>query len=167
MLKSPYLALFKDRYRFVRGGFLRHPQNNFVFDVRKTEVAGSRLNRHIIDSLNIVWSVAWSSNHGGNEVAIAKDSQLLSVGGGPSTVEAASAAVIKAQECGHNLENSVFAANAFFPFIDAPEILANAGLRVGIVPEGGKRESLVKKFFHEKRITMVYLPERYRGFSRH
>ena len=88
-------------------------------------------------------------------------------GGGPSTVDAALVAIMRAKDCGHNLKGSVFAADAFFPFIDAPQLLCDAGLKAGLVPRGGKRHKAVKDFFKEKGISVAYLPEEYRGFCRH
>ena len=149
-------------FRQVRGGFLRQPLPDVVLDLRNKKL-GSR----IMDSLIIAWSSAYSSFHGGNEVALAKDGKLIGVGGGPSTVEAAETAVNRALARGHDARGSVFAADAFFPFTDAPKVLADAGCRAGVVPAGGKNERKVKEFFHENEVDVVYLPPGYRGFCRH
>lgn len=166
-LLTPDISLSEYVYRFVRGGFLRQPPNNFVLDFSKVNLIGEKMEENTIDTLVIAWAVAWSSNHGGNEVAIAKESQLLSAGGGPSTVDAALTAVSRGRDYGHDLSGAVFAANAFFPFTDAPEILVEAGLKTGLVPRGGKQKSAVEDFFLKKGLNMVYLDERYRGFCRH
>jgi phosphoribosylaminoimidazolecarboxamide formyltransferase/IMP cyclohydrolase len=120
-----------------------------------------------ISSLIIAWSIAFTSNHGGNEVVLAKDGALLASGGGPSTVEAARVAVERARECGHETKGSVFAADAFFPFPDAPSILFDAGITTGCVPAGGKHETDVQNFFYNHDISVVYLPTTIRGFCRH
>ena len=91
----------------------------------------------------------------------------LGGGGGPSTVAAAETAVLRAKEWGHGTVDSIFAADAFFPFTDAPEVLRDTGCRCGVVPIGGKNESLVKSFFLENSIPVVFIPEQYRGFCRH
>ena len=117
--------------------------------------------------LVVAWAVAWHSNHGGNEVGIAKNGNLLAVGGGPSTVDAITTASERAKTCGHDLVDLVFAADAFFPLTDAPEILAQAGCTHGIVPKGGKSFKLVQEFFDQKQIKMLFLPEEHRGFCRH
>jgi phosphoribosylaminoimidazolecarboxamide formyltransferase/IMP cyclohydrolase len=166
-LKDPFVSLSKYAYRFVRSGFLRQPPSNFILDFKEADLAGERLNDASIDSLIISWSAAWSSNYGGNEIAIAKDAQLLGVGGGSSTVEATLVAVMKAKHYGHNLCGASFAADAFFPFTDAPEVLCEAGLKAGLVPKGGKNFTLVRDFFKTKNVSMMYLDEKYRGFCRH
>jgi len=91
----------------------------------------------------------------------------LGVGGGPSTVEAVEMAVHRAQFCGHDLKDSVFVADAFFPFIDAPEILIRSGCKYGIVPKGGKNFERVQALFTEHNIQVFYLPSSIRGFCKH
>ena len=125
------------------------------------------IEKNVIDSMVVAWAVAWHSNHGGNEVSLVKDYDLLAVGGGPSTVDAIATALQRANACGHDLAGSVFAADAFFPFTDAPEILAQAGCAYGIVPKGGKNFEMVKELFTRERIEVLFLPEEYRGFCRH
>ena len=161
-LSEPSLPESGFFFRHVRGGFLRQPLPDFVLDL-KSEKLGSRL----VDSLIVAWSVAYSSFHGGNEVALAGDGKLIGVGGGPSTVDAAETAVRRAKARGHDTRDSVFVADAFFPFTDAPKILVEAGCSAGVVPSGGKNEKEVMKFFQENNIDMVYLPSEYRGFCRH
>lgn len=166
-LGKPFLPQVKFAYRFVRGGFLRQPPHDYVLDFKKVRTTGKGLDKQQMDSLIMAWSVAWSSNHGGNEIALAKDRQLIGVGGGPSTIEAAEIALQRAESYGHRVRGGVFAANAFFPFTDAPSIFAEAGLDAGLVPSGGKQEVLVKDYFRKKNLSMVYVDEPYRGFSRH
>ncbi|MFH0827248.1 MAG: hypothetical protein V1923_05150 [Candidatus Omnitrophota bacterium] len=166
-LREPFLPQTKFAYRFVRGGFLRQPPHHYVLDFKKARTTGKGLDKQQMDSLIVAWSVAWSSNHGGNEIALAKDRQLIGAGGGPSTIEAAQIALQRAESYGHEPRGGVFAANAFFPFTDVPLVLAGAGLDAGLVPSGGRRETLVKDYFQKKNLSMVYLDEPYRGFSRH
>ncbi len=125
------------------------------------------MEKTVRDSIVVAWAVAWHSNHGGNEVSLVYDRNLLAVGGGPSTVDAIDTALQRAKACGHDLAGSVFAADAFFPFTDAPEILAQAGCAYGIVPKGGKNFEAVKELFTRERIEVLFLPEEYRGFCRH
>ena len=166
-LSSPVLPPRHWAYRHVRGGFLRHPLNNYVLDIEQVVHAVTEMENEDIDSRIIAWATAWSSSHGGNEITLSRGRKLLGAGGGPSTIEAAELAVMRATSCGHDLNDGIFAANAFFPFIDAPKVLAQAGLGIGLVPAGGKREQMVRSFFEEQGVRMIYLPEQNRGFSRH
>jgi len=158
-LLTPYLTRVPWTYRFVRGGFLRQPPAGFVADFSSS--------RADVDSLIIAWAAAFSSNHGGNEVALAKQGVLISCAGGPSTIEAAQIAVFKAKALGADLASSVFAADAFFPYTDAPAILVQEQVVAGVVPAGGKNFQEVKRFFEDRGTDMFYLPECYRGFCRH
>jgi len=166
-LFSPSLPSAPWVYRFVRGGFLRQPPNNYVLDLNEAEFAGDRPDEDLLSSLIIAWAVAWSSSHGGNEIALAGEGGLIGAGGGPSTVEAVRVALHRARSCGHSTAGAVFAANAFFPFVDAPELLIQAGVRFGLVPKGGKWEESVRSLFAREGVGMAFLPPQYRGFSRH
>jgi phosphoribosylaminoimidazolecarboxamide formyltransferase/IMP cyclohydrolase len=154
-------------YRPIRGGYLRQPPNHLVLNWQEFPNLPDNIEKAVIDSMVVAWAVAWHSNHGGNEVSIVKDGCLLAVGGGPSTVDAITTALERAKSYEHDLVDSVFAADAFFPFTDAPEILALAGCTHGIVPTGGQSFKLVQEFFDQKKIKMLFLPEEHRGFCRH
>ena len=154
-------------YRPIRGGYLRQPPNHLVLNWQEFPNLPDNIEKAVIDSMVVAWAVAWHSNHGGNEVSIVKDGCLLAVGGGPSTVDAITTAFERANTCGHDLIGSVFAADAFFPFTDAPEIIVRAGCTHGIVPKGGKNFQLVEDFFAQEKIRVLFLPEEYRGFCRH
>jgi phosphoribosylaminoimidazolecarboxamide formyltransferase/IMP cyclohydrolase len=166
-LLSPALARSGFLLRPVRGGFLRQPRANYVLNLAECCVKGRIFTEQELNSLIIGWAVTFSSNHGGNEVALAKDSALLSVGGGPSTVDAARIAVMRAIHNGHDAKGAAFSADAFFPFTDAPSVLCEAGVCVGSVPEGGRLDAEIKDFFLSHGLTVAYLPEACRGFCRH
>jgi phosphoribosylaminoimidazolecarboxamide formyltransferase/IMP cyclohydrolase len=154
-------------YRPIRGGFLRQPPADYVLKIDECESGYGHFSETEMSALIISWAVAFSSFHGGNEIALAKADSLLSAGGGPSTVEAAKAAVARARDCGHDLKNSAFGADAFFPFTDAPRVLCEAGTTIGSVPMGGKNGQEIRKFFEDRGKKILYIPEAYRGFCRH
>ncbi|MCX5698505.1 MAG: hypothetical protein NTX01_02260 [Candidatus Omnitrophica bacterium] len=166
-LVSAYLNEKNWSYREVRGGFLRQPPNDYVLDLNKVIKNTAPVDAIYVDSLIIAWAAAWNSSLGGNEVAIAKNRMLLGIGGGPATIDSCYSAINRAKNCGHNLKNSSFAANAFFPFTDAPAELVKSGCIYGLVPSGGKNFELIKKYFTRKGAGVFYLPEQFRGFSRH
>jgi phosphoribosylaminoimidazolecarboxamide formyltransferase/IMP cyclohydrolase len=166
-LISPSLIKSKFSYRPVRGGFMRQPPASYILNLKECKIAGHGFSENEVASLIIAWSVAFSSSIGGNEVAFAKDGALLSAGGGPSTVEAVKVAVMRAIDCGHDTKDSAFAADAFFPFTDAPSVLCAAGISVGCVPAGGRHMNDVRDYFRERGATIAYIPEEFRGFCRH
>lgn len=166
-LKNPYFNKTGWSYRMVRGGFLRQPPHNYVLDLAESKAEFPLPESNYLDSLIIAWATAWTSSHGGNEVAIVKDRMLLGAGGGPSTIDACYAAIERAKKYDRNLRNSVFAADAFFPFTDAPDGLVKIGCVYGIVPAGGKNFESVKNCFNKHNVKVFYLPEQFRGFCRH
>jgi|ETNmetMinimDraft_16_1059900.scaffolds.fasta_scaffold04357_4 phosphoribosylaminoimidazolecarboxamide formyltransferase/IMP cyclohydrolase len=167
-LTNPSIGASKNTLRMIRGGFLRQPSTNYILNLKEcSNINVNNFTDNKIVSIIIAWVIAFTSNHGGNEVVIAKDNSLLGAGGGPSTLEAASIAIKRARECGHNCANATFAADAFFPFDDAPKILIQAGCTEGIVPSGGKMFKDIKKYFADNNIACGFIPEKYRGFCRH
>ncbi|MEL7643120.1 MAG: hypothetical protein AAGU25_03320 [bacterium] len=166
-LAQPEPELSGYSYRMVRGGFIRQspPWRGLLvedFDPDSRDITDGQFG-----DLLTAWAAVYSSFHGGNEVALAKDGMLLGVGGGPSTVQAGHVAVERACQAGHDLAGSTFCADAFFPFTDAPEILVKAGAGLGMVPSGGKNETQVMEFFASHNVKVVTLPEEFRGFCRH
>jgi len=166
-LLSPQLIKNKWAHREIRGGFLRQPQADYILEIDKLDWLFMKPEGCEADSIIIAWCVAFSSNHGGNEVAIANKGKLLAVGGGPSTLTASRAAIDRAKENLHEVSGSVFAADAFFPFTDVPETFVKAGCISGVVPAGGKNIKEVKTYFKDKKCNVGFIPEQYRGFCRH
>jgi phosphoribosylaminoimidazolecarboxamide formyltransferase/IMP cyclohydrolase len=166
-LFEPGLSNEQWHYRRVRGGFLRQPGADYILSPENMGWNSSPLKDDVLDSLIIAWAVAFTSFHGGNEIAIAKNRSLIGSGGGPSTADAAKTAVLRAKEANHDLDGSIFAADAFFPFTDAPDTLIGCGCKAGVCPSGGKNEALVHQLFKETGITVAYLDSEIRGFCRH
>ncbi len=166
-LSAPEQHSGKWCYRYVRGGMLRQPYPSYSLDLKDAQCTGGQLSDVEIDSLIIAWACAFSSNHGGNEVAISRNGILLGAGGGPSTVEAAEIAVMRSRRHNNDLSGASFAADAFFPFEDAPQVLIDAGCTNGLVPSGGIREKYIRKLFTKKKLKVVFLDQMIRGFYRH
>ena len=137
---APKIPVGKLVYRFVHGGALRQAANNYVLDIKNAWRLQRPITEEEIDSIIIAWACAFTSFHGGNEIAIASGRQLLCAGGGPSTVDAAETAVQRGCKYGKMLKGASFAADAFFPFTDAVEVLLKAGCTSGVAPAGGINE---------------------------
>jgi phosphoribosylaminoimidazolecarboxamide formyltransferase/IMP cyclohydrolase len=78
-----------------------------------------------------------------------------------SRVDAAKIAVSKALEMGHDLENSVAASDAFFPFPDGVEALYEAGVRAVIQPGGSIRDAEVVEACNRLGMAMVITGRRH------
>ena len=156
-----------EQFRQVRGGALLQPPGNYVLDLGEVNWNTTGVSPNDTRDLCIAWATAYTTSAGGNEVALAKDGQLLALGGGPSTVQAAELAIARARRNGHDPTAAVFAADAFFPMTDAPQLLIEAGCRAGVVPGGGKRHAEVCAHFAAADVPVAFLAEDLRGFCRH
>ncbi|MFQ6112183.1 MAG: hypothetical protein ACE5LX_09195, partial [Nitrospinota bacterium] len=152
-------------FRQVRGGLLCQPPADYILNLNGVHWT-RRAAEADLEAMIIAWAAAFTSNLGGNEVALAKKGRLLAVGGGPSTVDAAETALNRANKY-ESASGAVFCADAFFPFKDAPELLVKAGCTGGLVPDGGLRRREVFEFFAAHGKAVGFIPEEYRGFCRH
>ncbi len=89
--------------------------------------------------LRFLWSVVPAVRS--NAIVVGRDGQLLGVGAGQmSRVDSCRFAVWKAREAGHELGGAAAASDAFFPFADGVESLAEAGVSAVVQPGGSKRD---------------------------
>lgn len=92
-----------------------------------------------------------------NAIVFCKGGQTLGVGAGQmSRVDSTRIAAIKAQNSGLSLIGSVVASDAFFPFRDGLDVLAEAGAKAVIQPGGSMRDAEVIAAADEHGIAMVY-----------
>ena len=91
-----------------------------------------------------------------NAIVFCKDGQTLGVGAGQmSRVDSTRIASIKAQNAGLSLQGAVVASDAFFPFRDGVDVLAQAGAQAVIQPGGSIRDEEVIAAADEHGIAMV------------
>jgi len=92
-----------------------------------------------------------------NAIVYCSDGRTLGVGAGQmSRVDAARIAAIKAQNAGLALQGAVVASDAFFPFRDGVDAVAQAGARAIIQPGGSLRDDEVIAAADERGIAMVF-----------
>jgi phosphoribosylaminoimidazolecarboxamide formyltransferase / IMP cyclohydrolase len=91
-----------------------------------------------------------------NAVVFARDGQTLAIGAGQmSRVDSVRIAIDKARALGHELRGSVVASDAFFPFRDNIDLLAEAGVAAVVQPGGSVRDDEVKAAADEAGMAMV------------
>jgi len=94
-----------------------------------------------------------------NSVLFVKDTHTVAIGGGQtSRVDAAWIATHKGKE---NIKGSIMASDAFFPFRDAVDVAAKAGVEAIIQPGGSIRDNEVIEAADENDISMVFSGQRY------
>jgi phosphoribosylaminoimidazolecarboxamide formyltransferase/IMP cyclohydrolase len=92
-----------------------------------------------------------------NAIVIAKNSQLCASGiGQTSRVDALKQAIEKAKSFGFNLNGSVMASDAYFPFADCVEIAHKAGITAVVQPGGSVRDNESVDYCSSHGIAMVF-----------
>ncbi|MDO9012587.1 MAG: bifunctional phosphoribosylaminoimidazolecarboxamide formyltransferase/IMP cyclohydrolase [Gallionella sp.] len=108
-----------------------------------------------LQNLLFAWRVAKYVKS--NAIVFCNNGQTLGVGAGQmSRVDSTRIAAIKAQNAGLSLVGSVVASDAFFPFRDGLDVLAEAGAKAVIQPGGSMRDAEVIAAADEHGIAMVY-----------
>ena len=97
-----------------------------------------------------------------NAIVFCGNGMTLGVGAGQmSRVDSTKIASIKAQHAGLDLNGSVVASDAFFPFRDGVDVLAAAGARAVIQPGGSMRDEEVIAAADEHGLAMVFTGTRH------
>ena len=92
-----------------------------------------------------------------NAIVFCRNGMTLGVGAGQmSRVDSTRIAAIKAKNANLSLRGSVAASDAFFPFRDGLDVVANAGARAVIQPGGSVRDKEVIAAADEHGIAMVF-----------
>lgn len=147
-----------------------------VEDIRIAEAENSRSGRQSsiykpsseqLQDLLSAWYV--NINVRSNGVVIFKNGETLSVGTGEQDrVGAVEQAIEKFKQKyrgKQSIEDSVMSSDGFFPFPDAVEVAAKAGVKAIIAPAGSLSDADVIKRANELGVALTYAPERI--FSHH
>jgi phosphoribosylaminoimidazolecarboxamide formyltransferase/IMP cyclohydrolase len=94
-----------------------------------------------------------------NAVVVARGGAAVGVGQGqPSRVDAARLAVTRA---GARAEGAAAASDAFFPFPDGLEVLADAGVRCVVAPAGSVRDEEIRAVAEARGLSLLVAPRRH------
>jgi phosphoribosylaminoimidazolecarboxamide formyltransferase/IMP cyclohydrolase len=141
VLRCPYPATAaRAEWRQVTGGMLAQTRDllDAPGDGPKTwtEQTGVAVDDGLLDDLAFAWRACRAVKS--NAILLAADGATVGVGMGQvNRVDAARLAVARA---GDRAKGSVAASDAFFPFADGFEVLAEAGVRAVAEPGGSKRD---------------------------
>ena len=124
----------------VSGGLLvQTPDRNTLSPSELKIVSRLQPTAAQLEDLLFAWKVCtWVKS---NAIVFCSDGMTLGVGAGQmSRIDSARIAVIKAQHAGLNLQGSAAASDAFFPFRDGLDAVADAGAQCVIQPGGSVRD---------------------------
>jgi phosphoribosylaminoimidazolecarboxamide formyltransferase/IMP cyclohydrolase len=108
-----------------------------------------------VDDLLFAWTVA--AHVKSNAIVFCRGGATLGVGAGQmSRLDSARIASIKAEAAGLTLAGSAVASDAFFPFRDGLDVVAEAGATSVIQPGGSVRDAEVIAAADERGLAMVF-----------
>ncbi|MGB3635659.1 MAG: bifunctional phosphoribosylaminoimidazolecarboxamide formyltransferase/IMP cyclohydrolase [Rubrobacteraceae bacterium] len=143
--------------KHVTGGLLLQEADRMESTASYKVVTKARPSEGQMRDLLFAWRVAKTVKS--NAIVLAKDGGTVGVGAGQmSRVESAEIAVNKA---GARSQGAVAASDAFFPFADGVEALAEAGIEAVIQPGGSKRDGEVIEAANQRGMAMVFTGHRH------
>ncbi|EUJ09635.1 IMP cyclohydrolase [Methylophilaceae bacterium 11] len=143
-----------DSKRIGSGILLQTADNHELSQADLTIVTKKQPTPQQLSDLLFAWNVAKYVKS--NAIVFCGDGMTLGVGAGQmSRVDSTKIAAIKAQNAGLSLQGSVVASDAFFPFRDGVDVLADAGASCVIHPGGSMRDDEVIAAADERGLAMV------------
>ncbi|WP_404318412.1 bifunctional phosphoribosylaminoimidazolecarboxamide formyltransferase/IMP cyclohydrolase [Malaciobacter canalis] len=158
------LELSNDDFNFkiVDGGFVYQDADKVEDDeVKNSELKSKReATQQEIKDMEIAYKVASLTKS--NCVVYVKNSAMVAVGMGmTSRVDAAKAALRKAEDLGLDVSGSVLASEAFFPFRDSIDAAQEAGVKCVIEPGGSIRDDEIIQAADEFGMALYFSGKRH------
>ncbi len=147
--------------RSVAGGLLAQTNDGARDDLSAANVV---TRRQPTDAERRALDFAWrvSRHVKSNAIVFARDGGLLGVGAGQmSRVDSCRIAVSKARDAQHDLRGAVVASDAFFPFADGLEVVAEAGATAVVQPGGSVRDEEVVAAADRLGLAMLFTATRH------
>lgn len=143
-------------FKRVGGGLLIQSNDTHRLNLGELQIKTKKHpTQEQLQDLLFAWRVAKYVKS--NAIVFCAKGQTLGVGAGQmSRIDSAKIASIKAQNAGLSLQGSVVASDAFFPFRDGLDVVAEAGAIAVIQPGGSMRDEEVIAAANERGIAMVF-----------
>jgi len=145
-------------YRSVVGGFLCQERDVYLTPKKEWNIVTKKHpTSEQLESME--FAVKCVKHIKSNSVVFVKGTQTVAIGGGQTArVDATWIATQKGKD---NIQDSILASDAFFPFRDAVDVAAKAGVSAIIQPGGSIRDEEVIAAANEHNIAMVFSGQRY------
>ncbi len=144
--------------RAVEGGMLIQESDAIVEEPSTFTVPTKRQpTAEELEQLLFAWRVAKSVKS--NAILLARD--FVSVGVGAGQMNRVNSARIAVAQAGEKARGAVAASDAFMPFADSLEVVADAGVTAVIQPGGSVRDEEVIAMADERGIAMVFTGHRH------
>ena len=144
-----------DQIKSVNGGLIIQENDNSIFPDDYKVVSDKNIDEAELKNLKFAWTVCKHTKS--NAIVFCKDLKAIGVGAGQmSRVDSSRIAVSKAKQHGHSLSGAVAASDAFFPFADGVEEIAENGIVAIVQPGGSIRDDEVIAAVNKKNISMIF-----------
>lgn len=158
VLEAPVPTQVGIGLRQIDGGFLVQEPDRFLAGRESWRVATAAApSDDQWRDLELAWRVCGRTSS--NAVVLANAGQVVGVGCGQQN--RVDAAAIAARKAGGRAQGGVGASDAFFPFRDGLDAVADAGVAVVVQPGGSLRDDEVIAAANERGIAMVLTGERH------
>ncbi|MBK7629573.1 MAG: bifunctional phosphoribosylaminoimidazolecarboxamide formyltransferase/IMP cyclohydrolase [Ignavibacteriales bacterium] len=143
-------------YRSIPGGILTQDSDSISLKEDELKIVTDKApSKQELEDLKFAWKIAKHTKS--NAIVYVKDKATLGVGAGQmSRIDSAKIAVMKAKEHGLELNGSVAASDAFFPFADGLLEIIKCGAVSVIQPGGSVRDQEVIDAANQNKISMVF-----------
>lgn len=147
--------------RTVAGALLVQEPDTNRSAVSRATLATTRVptDDELID-LDLAWRIVGHVKS--NAIVLVRGGLLIGVGAGQmSRIDSIELAIHKAKTHGHLLSGAVAASDAFFPFADSVDTLAQEGITCIVSPAGAKRDEEVKSVAEGKNLSLFFASDRH------
>jgi phosphoribosylaminoimidazolecarboxamide formyltransferase/IMP cyclohydrolase len=177
MMMHPALAgsLTTDRTvrpNFLHGGeMLLQGSNTNLIDLEDERLSSSKTDLQIKTGIreDLVVGISICQRTRSNTIVLIRDGMLLGLGSGVSRVAAVHDALYYASEEGrHSTENAIAISDSFFPAVDAPMKLIEAGIKVIFTTRGSIKDDEVAAAIKNGGAELIWGEDKYfRAFYGH
>jgi len=155
LLQQHVVVLPKAQFRTVLNGVL-HQDKDLKTDTTSDMKIATKIPPTDAQLTDLVFASKICKHTKSNTIVFTKEKQLLASGvGQTSRVDALRQAVEKAKKFGFDLNDSVMASDAFFPFPDCVKLAGNAGIKAVIQPGGSIKDQLSIDYCDTNNMAMV------------
>jgi phosphoribosylaminoimidazolecarboxamide formyltransferase / IMP cyclohydrolase len=149
------------QYRSIIGGALvQQPDREIIDSSSFKTVSRRQATAEEWDDLIFAWKIV--KHIKSNGIVYVKNQQTIGIGTGQtSRIDSSEIAISKARKSELDLNGSVIASDAFFPFADGVIAAADAGVTAVIQPGGSIRDEEVIQAADERNLAMIFTGTRH------
>jgi len=140
----------------VAGGYLLQEKDFYQFNIDELRIVTDKKPlKKEMKAMDLGWQLVRYVKS--NAIVFANENQLLSVGAGQmSRIDSVKIAINKMADNGLDLQGSIMASDAFFPFPDCVEMAAGVGIKSIIQPGGSIKDEEVIKTANKLGVAMGF-----------